>query len=52
MYLRQMFHYKIDEDEVTVTAGENVEGINKIYIKISAIARPTEMTLPLIIMGK
>ena len=52
MYLRQMFHYKTDEDEVTVTAGEGVEGINKIYIRISAIARPSEITTPLIIMGK
>lgn len=36
---------------VTITAGENIEGINKIYIAIEAVGYPEPLLIPITILG-
>lgn len=52
MRLTRMYERKTDVTEVKVTVGENVDAVNKIIMKVSAVARPTEVTMPLLIMGE
>ena len=51
IYLNEMYRFETGEAEIKVTAGENVDSLNKIYAELTVNGRPTVSILPILIEG-
>ena len=51
VYIDEMYRRELGVAEIKVTAGENVDSINKIYAELSVHGRPTTAIMPILIEG-